>query len=712
MFGDVINLANGKLELDPNGDFQLVEINENCIKYCLEESIEGHNISAFWSIYKIRHRDEQRSYRYEWKITVRRLRNNRVDGKRSTEHGSNVRSFLMRDQDYPNFFETVVQKKQPRMEKRIFSTLYDQSEHPFNLDYRSYSPYDTNQYDRGVENLNIGEYYAKGSAPTVRYQVRDGQLSPENNHVHHHFFLNKDEVPLLKSSHFEKVSAFPAQYNALAFQNGAIQPSQVSLPRVHNQLDSYGEVLPTTSQTPFHFPDELKLQDPIHPTTYRGRYDDNRESILDGEIKGNNFNHHHLHHHHHQNQIVSFPTRHTSVIPLSGITTTPTSFALNLNTSPPPSIQSFYPSQFANTKPLQSPNHQNPFFWHGRHSNNHQFNGQHLNFVGSIPYHENTFSELDPIYHGPTDLSTPSHITPSHSSEFDAEIHNPDAGYVSQLPLQDVSDGSSYDEPTEIHQTTSTNTDQSFTTPYNSVTPTKAANVQDEDDQNSYPDSINAQLPPPDSGADIRVPYVETDKSTSNDQFNRKTNTNFKTKIDIDDASVEQDNFEKAAEKTTKKSLRYKNQKAFSSTERSSWVPKRPRLRSSDKYKTNSELVKNAEKKLGYANRRKIVLRKTTTTTAEPTTVTQESSSEHDPITTTLAPELDLKLDEQPRTTQSVSKSVSVHIAEKVTVIPKKETKIVHSSKHGETIQKPRRVAKIKKVEKNVENSTEGYLEQ
>lgn len=712
-FGDVINLANGKLEMDAGGHFQLVEINENCIKYCLEESIEGHNITAFWSIYKIRHRDEHRGYRYEWKITVRRLRNNRVDGKRSTEHGSNVRSFLMRDQDYPKFFETFVEKKAPKMEKRIFNTLYDKSEHPFALDYRSYSPYGVNQYDRGVENLNTGEYYAKGSAPSARYQLRDNHLVHENNnHVHHHFFLNKDEVPIFKSSHFEKVSTFPAPYTPLTFPNNGIQPSQVSLSRVHNQLDSYGEVLPTTSQSPFLFPDEVKIQEPIHPTTYRGHYDDNRESILDGEVKANNFNHHH-HVHHHQNQIVSFPSGHANVIPISGITTTPTSFALNLNTSPPPSVQSFYSNQFANTKSLQTPNHPNPFFWQGRHSDGHQFN-----FVGSIPYHENTFSELDPIYHGPTSVSTPSHITPSHISEHDAEIHNPDAGFVSQLPLQDVSENNSYDEPTEVHQTTATNTDPSFTTPYNPITTTKAAKVQVEDDRSSYSDSmnkfdsINAQLPPPDSGADLRVPYVETDKSISSVQLNRKKNHNFETKIDNDDASVEQEKFEKIVEKTTKKSPRYKSQKVFSSTERSSWVPKRPRLRSSDKYKTNSELVKNVDKKPGYATRRKIVVRKTTTTTPEPTTVTQEFHSEHGPIATTLTPQLELKLDEQPRTTQSVRKSVSVHIAEKVTVIPKKGAKVVRSNKYGEISQKPRRVAKIKKVEKSVEDSTESYLEQ
>lgn len=711
----MINLANGKLEMDSNGNFQLVEIIDNCIKYCLEESIEGHNISAFWSIYKIRHRDEHRGYRYEWKITVRKLRNSRIDGKRSTEHGSNVRSFLIRDQDYPKFFDIIAKpNKQPKMEKRIFNTLYDKSEHPFHLDYRSHLLNDQNQFDHGIENLNIGEYFAKGSAPVIKYQVRDGNFPPENNnHLHHHYFLNKDEVPIFKTSHFEKVSAFPAQYNSLTFPNGAVQPSQISIPRVHNQLDNYREVLPTTSQSPFHFPDEVKLQEPIHPTTYRGHYDDNRESILETDVKENNFNPlppQHIHHHD-RNQIISFPARHANVIPIPSISTTPNSYALHLNTSPPPSIQSIYSKQFPSTKALPSPIHPNLFFWQG-----HLPNGPQYDFVASFPYHENKFSELDPIYHGSTDLSTPPEVEPSRIPELDVEIHNPDAEYVSQLPLQDISDNNSYDSSTttEDHQTTSTNTDPSFTTPYNApMTTIKAAKIKVNNERNSYPDSINAQLPPPDSGTDVRVPYVETeksDKTTSSAHPLRNHEKHFESNIDSHDVSVEQHDIE-ILEKTTKKSPRYKNQKTFTSTERS-WAPKRPRLRSSDKYKTNSELAKNTEKKSNYLNRRKLVLRKKTTTTESPT-VTNGFIDENESIrpTTTAATPVPEPV-EQPRTTQSVQKSVSVHIAEKVTVIPKKGNKMVISSKHTEVNEMPRRIAKIKKVEKNVDDSTERYLEQ
>ena len=162
--------------------------------------------------------------------------------------------------------------------------------------------------------------------------------------------------------------------------------------------------------------------------------------------------------------------------------------------------------------------------------------------------------------------------------------------------------------------------------------------------------------------------------------------------------------------KTTKKSSygRYKTQRSPSSTEKPSWAPKRPRLRGSDKYKTNSELAHNSEKKSHYANRRKITLRKTTTTTAAPTTVTQEFGNDSEAVSTTVAS----LLEDEPRTSQSVKKSVSVHIAEKVTVMPKKAAKVVINSKSGE-IKKPRRVAKIKKVEKGVvENTTKHNLDQ
>lgn len=705
-FGDVINLANGKLEMDQNGLFELVEMIDNCIEYCLEESLEGHNITAFWSVYKVRHRDEQRGYRYEWKITVRRLRNSlQYESKRNT----NVRSFLIRDQDYPRFFENPTKKNGIKMEKRIFNTLYDKSEHPFHLDYHSHP----SLYDNGVDSLNTGEYYAKSSAPIIRYQVRNQQeLTAENvNHLHHHYYLNKDEVPIFKTSHFEKVSAFPGQYNALGVSNIAVPLSQVTVPRVHSQIDSYGEQLQTTSQAPFHFPDEITFKEPIRPTTYRGRYDDNRESILEHEAKRNNFEHQH----HNHDKLITFPARHANALPISSIATTPNSYAINLSTSPPTStIASLYDKQFSNPNGLHPPHIQNQGnqYWFGSYPHNY-------NFIGNYPYKEHTYSELDPIYHGQSLLSTSSDIPSSIIPEIHSENHEIDDRFVSQLPLQNVEDENSYDFPTEAHQTTSTNTDASFTTPFNGITTTRADIIQSNDNNNPFPDSINAQLPPPDSGADIRVPYVETDKSSSSAQLHySKKKGKFRVRIkddedvgdvsDDDNITIEKQRIEKLVNKTTKKFAqnRYKNQRSSSSTEKPSWAPKRPRLRSSDKYKTNSELAKNPQKKSSYSNRRKITVRKTTTTT-EPTSVTQEFSSESDTESTTMA----LPLDDEPRTSQSVQKSVSVHIAEKVTVIPKRAAKVVINSKNSE-IKKPRRVAKIKKVEKSVEDSTEHTLEQ
>lgn len=717
-FGDVINLVNGKLENDPNGVFQLVEIHDNCIKYCLEESIDDHNITAFWSIYKIRHRDEKRGYRYEWKFTIRRLRNNSFLSKRNDEHSTNIRSFLLRDQDYPKMFEenVVKKKKVAKMEKRIFNTLYDNAEQSFNLDYRAHPP---QQYDHG--NLNTGEYYAKSSAPVIRYQVHNPQeVAAENANVHHHYFLNKNEVPIFKSSHYEKVATIPGRYNELSYSGNAVQPSQVSIPRVHNQLDSYGELLQTTSQTPFHFPNEVNLQEQqrpttyrgeeiIRPTTYRGHYDDNRESILDGEVKRDNFVHHP-----NRNQLIQFSPRHTNVV---GITSTPSTYAINLNTSPAPSIQSFYNKQFTHANgihPAALNQNQANSYWFGQHPQH-----QNFNFVGSYPYHDDTFSEIDPIYHGP--LATPSDIPSSTIPGIDDDIQYGDPRFVSQLPLQNTGDDISY-IPTEVHQTTATNTDPSFTTPYNFVTTTNADSSQSEDKSKPYPDSINAQLPPPDSGADIRVPYVD-DKSAPRKKTNRKHNDKFKVMISEEsgDASVNDDDSddgfslgkpseESIVEKTTKKSTqgRYKNLKDISSTEKPSWAPKRPRLRSSDKYKTNSELVKKGEKISPYANRRKLTLRKATTTTtaAAPTSIAQEFSSENNKRVTTSTTHIP-QIEEEPRTTQSVQKSVSVHIAEKVTVMPRKTAKTVQNSSknNGETL-KLRRVARVRKVEKSTNDSS------
>lgn len=712
----MINLANGKLEMDQKGHFQLVELNDNCIKYCLEEPINGQNITAFWSVNKIRHRDDGRGYRFELKITIRRLRNGRFDGKRSAEQNPTTRSFLVRDQDYPKYFENGTKKKEDKMEKRLFTTQYDKAEYPFDLDYRAQS----NQHDRSIDSLNTGEYYAKGSAPVIRYQAHhpDAQSTVEDaNHIHHHYYLNKQEVPLFKATQFEKVSGFPSnplhlvhpghpvhELNSISFPN-QVRPSQVSMPRIHSQLDSYGEVIPTTSQPPIHFPEPIKFDDEIRPTTYRGHYDDNRESILQDEENRNHFEPPN-----NRNTLVSFPARHASIIPVSNINTTPSSFALNLHTSASPSIHSFYNKQLLN--PLQSPLHPHQFYWLGQHP-------QNPNFIPSFPYQENTFSELDPVFHGQTVLTTPSGLTHSHFPDLNSEVHDSGARFVSDLPLQNPDEDFSYDTPTEFHQTTTTNTEPSFTTPLNIVSTTKRgiikAHSSVDDTPNSYPDSINAQLPPPESGADVRVPYIDVGKS----KYSRRGNGKKSEKLSIanDDAtlSVEKLNNESVEEQPKKKpSSKYKSQRNSGSTEKPSWAPKRPRLRNSDKYKTHSEMMKSTSKKPNIANRRKIIVRKiiTTTTTAEPNTVTSDrpdtTTTDNESLTTT-----DLsQVDDEPRTTQSVRKSVSVHIGEKVTVMPKKLTRVVLSSKNGEANKKPNRTAKIRKVEKSNEDVTEDYLEQ
>lgn len=710
-FGDVINFANGKLELDKNGHYQLVEMHDNCIKYCLEESIDDHNITAFWSVTKIRHRDEKRGYRFEWKISVRKLRNNRFDGKRNIDQNPSVRSFLIRDQDYPKYFEASVRKNNIKMEKRVFNTAYDKTELPFQLDYRAHQAQPSNQYNHGVEHLNTGEYYAKGSAALpIKYRhehvdqpgiavAAAPSVAENNNHLHHHFFLNKNEVPIFQTSHFEKVSAFPAAGLNSLFPN----PNIIPVSRVNNQIDSYGEFLPTTPQAPFHFPNELKAQDTIKPTTYRGHYDDNRESILDGVVKKSNFENIN-----NENQWISFPARHANVVPIQRIHTTPATYSIVPNATPSPSIQSLYNKQILHPNGLQShfinQNHVNPFYWFGQHPSN-----PNVNFIPSYPLHANTFSELDPLYHGTTALTTPSDIPVSHIPGFNGintEIHNTDPRFVSQLPLQNADDDSIFDASTEARQTTITNTEPSFTTPLNVITTTNGENLQFEDEDNSYPDSINAQLPPPESGADVRVPYVDIDKSEPLQRIKqRKSNRNHKES----NVSTEKVEVQEILEKTTKKSpqSRYKSQKNSGSTEKPSWTPKRPRLRSSDRFKTNSEIQRNsADKK--FANRRKITLRKTTTTTEPITTVTQDFTSESEPITTTTVP----LTEDQPRTSQSVQKSVSVHIAEKVTVMPRKSARVVINSKTGEIKKNPIGRSNIKKVDKNTDNSTDEYLEQ
>ncbi|KNC32218.1 hypothetical protein FF38_01533 [Lucilia cuprina] len=115
-FGDIVTLAQGRLETMPNGSYRFVE--GNCDYECARES----NIIAMWHVQKIRHRDTaDRKYHYEMKFSVSPMTSKAptetvVRGgpnKRTImeEKRNNVQTFIQKEDDYPNSFRKLVSDK-------------------------------------------------------------------------------------------------------------------------------------------------------------------------------------------------------------------------------------------------------------------------------------------------------------------------------------------------------------------------------------------------------------------------------------------------------------------------------------------------------------------------------------------------------------------------------------------------------------------------
>lgn len=665
-FGDVINLANGQVEFDHDLNFRIVEQAENCIRKCWDEAIDGNNVIAFWSVYKIRHRDDKRHFRYEWKIMIRKLTIPRFYLKQNVakDHLVSVRSFILRDQDYPEYFPNETANRQTdRMEKRIFNTNYDKFEFPFELENESKYIANRAGHLSDTSNLNTGEYYANGaqsyvqkSSNLIRFYERPLKDTQENvNNVHHHYFLNKEETPIFKTSHYEKVTAYPMQPLVSPVYPSIVQhTTQIQNPihDIQHSINGYRDAV-APSQPSFHFPEDYNRQVKFGSNgRSRGPYDDNRESILEEVNPGSG---HKLADIPSHNGELKFPSEGLGTFRFQSNTlSTPRPSSYNINTSPvalvfsnpqlnnnySPRYQTDYNRQFLNqVYNFDSANLQNSNIIVPR-----------VSFAASYPYKENIYSELDPIYHSSAVL-----VTPFAKSEDTATT-------VSQLSLEYGSDNDNPIEmSTENYQTTFNNNEFSETTPFNSNEGPTIQNAYYQSEQRrNQPDSINAQLPPPETGSQI-FEQGESENSNRNGEIRSKTvvplteNYNQSGSADLEMTVTEnQSKVEKS------------NQEIKPSTKKTSWKPKRSRFRNSEKLQGKEGIdTKNVVRKSSSTSRRRKVTREKTTT-LEPVKQT-ETSGGGDIVTT-------VKYDgDEPRTAQSIKKSISVHIGEKITVVPKQE---------------------------------------
>lgn len=110
-FGDIVMLAMGRLERNTeDGHFQFVQSKRMCDEEdqidvdCLK--LMPRNVSALWSVQKVRHRDEKRNYRFELRFGIIPMvpywRSYRM--AKESPRDFKLRHFVLKQEDYPMYF--------------------------------------------------------------------------------------------------------------------------------------------------------------------------------------------------------------------------------------------------------------------------------------------------------------------------------------------------------------------------------------------------------------------------------------------------------------------------------------------------------------------------------------------------------------------------------------------------------------------------------
>lgn len=658
-FGDIITLASGRLDKGEFGEMVISETEENCVKRCNEDATLNENSTATWMVEKIRHRDVARGHRYEFRISVVPVKKPNQGSKRDAKSyvtDEKPKSFLLKDEDYPRYFELLdtFDPEQPveRADRRLFDTRYDRMLIPFQLNYNK--PHRNVVYSKhsdSVHGLNIGEYFARPeffTSPQATQKVfhdvdfnypptafRDtipigtgpetlSYLPKTSTNLHRHIYLNKNGAPLFTASAYEQQSTINPHTNTGA----VIFPTSPEAPR------------PTISKnTGFN-----------SLARYKGQYvvptEDNRATVstvppqltAPGKL----------------NQILNFPYELNSHIAAGQ------NYQYQLEHTFGTAPDTFYGNTIL-SGPTKLPNSVSAPQFSGTKSANSQFRANYI-------YQPQGFSDPDPLYHSPIG---PLLVTPvNYPSSSDISLNIADV--VSQLPPTRPAEVQSTKPITEQpvqddDRSPPAATSQSRTPPVLLITPRR-----------KYPDSINAQLPPGDENTDFNVPYVDasvpvvTEKEynvniigTVDDELHTQQSIQVTTEAQI---TKQPEPVNNEPETQTKKPmpptnapkkaiirLRNRIRENSTTTEKPvlKWVPKRSHI---------SKVTKSSIENSSSREQRD------STTPSSSISESSESSSQEDLIIVT---PVNAQKPTEASTKLSVSKSVSVRVSPKRLVVSK-----------------------------------------
>lgn len=549
-FGDIVSLARGRLETDENNKFVLTEMDRNeCKKLnCSLNDNEDKNITAFWLVEKVRHRDEKQGHRYELRITIFPIKKLRMESKRDATGDANQpkrRSFLIREQDYPKYFDETM-KPNSKIQKRFFDLVGSLSENPYE-EYRI--PFTVGGFqNRYPEDLNTGEYYhpkrngeqfyQRPVATTSSYggqiqfpdasvatndfleATRNYPINPfTSTHLHHHYYLNRNNVPLVKATGFEKETVYENPSDdyrqQLHLRNPQIEevPTQIQSDQRHTSKEQQQEpnvapqnnAIPTAIGVGYNFYKENNF----YTEQPRNVYDVSDSS---GIIFAN-----------HQNlqtpytlsdQVPAPPiqfgqfyqqTPYSHPLQLQ-VVTPPQQYVANSHENPPITTAPFHHRQQYPLEPFR------PIIDFPSRFNRQQFPIQNndVNVNYNQQFEPNRYSEPDPIYHGENIPLPPFTRQVGFDPVIDIGNHqqqqptqNPNAK-PQQQTLKNENGGYEIN-PSKMEK----RPERQRVKPQNEASRQQKLRDRNES-QTKYPDSINAQLPPPEQEEDLTVPYVES----------------------------------------------------------------------------------------------------------------------------------------------------------------------------------------------------------
>uniref|UniRef100_A0A182MWT0 Uncharacterized protein n=1 Tax=Anopheles culicifacies TaxID=139723 RepID=A0A182MWT0_9DIPT len=248
-FGDIVELAHGRLEQEGDESYFLVQQQDGKLD-------EIHrNVTALWKVERIRHRDDLRGHRYELKFTIApsKVSTNEepnqpaLEGEQEqSEIPVQNRTYIIRDEDYPKYFAPMISspnaipmhRKNDQMFDRTFFDMVQAQAHPQSHQFASFAPA-TRFYRPAVvpqpqQTITLGQY--------LMQSLLSGGETPKYHHHHHHFIPGKMASP----AYYGGLTA--ATSNRIKFPD-SFTGSSHSVPKfyqhIHFQRPSIAPLAPT-----------------------------------------------------------------------------------------------------------------------------------------------------------------------------------------------------------------------------------------------------------------------------------------------------------------------------------------------------------------------------------------------------------------------------------------------------------------------------------